>query len=34
MPVCDQMYKVDGEITPDTAYSGLRISAGHEADPG
>ena len=35
MPVCDQMYKVvTGEITPDTAYSGLRISAGHEADPG
>src|SRR6185503_11936866 len=28
MPVCDQMYKVvTGEITPDTAYSGLRISA-------
>ena len=35
MPVCDQIYKVvTGEITPDTAYSGLRISAGHEADPG
>ena len=35
MPVCDQMYKVvTGEITPDTAYSGLRIAAGHEADPG
>jgi len=35
MPVCDQMYKVvTGEITPDTAYSGLRVSAGHEADPG
>ena len=35
MPVCGQMYKVvTGEITPDTAYSGLRIAAGHEADPG
>jgi glycerol-3-phosphate dehydrogenase (NAD(P)+) len=35
MPVCDQMYKVvTGEINPATAYTGLRLPAGHEADPG
>jgi glycerol-3-phosphate dehydrogenase (NAD(P)+) len=35
MPVCDQMYKVvTGQITPDTAYTGLRVPAGHEAEPG
>ena len=35
MPVCEQMYRVvTGEITPDTAYLGLRLPAGHEAEPG
>ncbi len=35
MPVCDQMYKVvTGEINPATAYTGLRLPAGHEAEPG
>ena len=35
MPVCEQIYRVvTGEITPDTAYRGLRVPAGHEADPG
>jgi glycerol-3-phosphate dehydrogenase (NAD(P)+) len=35
MPVCGQMYKVvTGEISPADAYFGLRVPAGHEADPG
>ena len=35
LPVCDQMYKVvTGEINAATAYTGLRLPAGHEADPG
>ena len=35
MPVCDQMYNVvTGDITAADAYKGLRIPAGHEADPG
>ena len=35
MPVCDQMYKVvTGVTSAADAYKGLRIPAGHEADPG
>jgi glycerol-3-phosphate dehydrogenase (NAD(P)+) len=35
MPVSDEIYRVvQGKITPDKAYRGLRVRPGHENDPG
>jgi glycerol-3-phosphate dehydrogenase (NAD(P)+) len=35
MPVCDEIYRVvQGKISPDKAYRGLRVRPGHESDPG
>jgi glycerol-3-phosphate dehydrogenase (NAD(P)+) len=35
MPVCEQIYRVvSGQISASDAYQGLRVPAGHEAEPG